>query len=93
MAIPSYGAAPVARIFLIVRALQLVCFAGIIGITASFISEIVATNHTTPREILGTIAVVRFSPTSCPSETLIGVAGFPCVSILPAQHPSLLGAG
>lgn len=61
MAIPTYGAAPLAKTFFMSRALQLVCFIGIISITASFISDIVSSNHVAPTEIIATIAVVSRS--------------------------------
>jgi len=49
---------PLAKTFLFVRILQIVCFWSIIGITANFISQIVSSQHEPPSEIVGTITVV-----------------------------------
>lgn len=70
MPIPTYEAAPLAKTFLVSRALQLICFFGIIGITASFISDIVSTNHVVPIEIVGTIVVVSLPLSSVDCKNL-----------------------
>jgi len=58
MAIPNYGAAPLSKTFLILRAFQLVCFIGIVGMTANFVAEIVSSGATAPSEIVGTLIIV-----------------------------------
>ena len=63
MPVPSYGAAPIAKSFLITRALQLICFVAIIGITANFVSEIVASGYAAAKEIVGTLSVASPSNT------------------------------
>ena len=62
MPVPSYGALPLAKFFLFVRALQLISFIAIVGITANFVSEIVSTGGTVAKEIVGTLTVVRYFP-------------------------------
>lgn len=58
MPVPSYGAAPLAKTFVMVRGLSLIAMVSIIGLTANFVSEIVATNIEPPKEIVGTLVVV-----------------------------------
>jgi len=58
MAVPNYGAAPLSKTFLILRAFQLVCFIGIVGMTANFVAEIVSSGATAPSEIVGTLIIV-----------------------------------
>lgn len=58
MPIPDYGALPLAKTFLMVRGLSLVSMVGIVGMTANFVSEIVSTGVSPPREIVGTLSVV-----------------------------------
>ena len=58
MPVPSYGATPLSKTFLVLRALQLVCFVAIIGITVNFLQEIISTSAQAPSEILGTLIVV-----------------------------------
>ena len=59
MPLPSYGAAPLAKFFLLVRGLQLITFIIIVGITANFVAEIIAQGYPTCKEIVGTLTVVR----------------------------------
>lgn len=59
MAIPDYGAAPLAKTFVLVRGLSLVAMVSIVGLTANFVAEIVATNVDPPREIVATLTIVR----------------------------------
>ena len=61
MPIPTYGAAPLAKFFLMVRGLQLLTFVIIIGITANFVSEIVASGYPVCREVVGTLTVVCYT--------------------------------
>lgn len=58
MAVPDYGAAPLAKFFLMVRILSLIAMVCIVGITANFVSEIVSTNVEPPREVVATLAIV-----------------------------------
>lgn len=58
MPVPSYGALPLSKTFLYVRALSLVSMVGIVGICANFVSEIVASGVSPPKEIIGTLSVV-----------------------------------
>lgn len=59
MTIPTYGAAPLSKTFLIIRLVQLTCLAGIVGITANFVSEIVSIGATPPSEIIAVLTIVR----------------------------------
>lgn len=65
MPVPSYGAPPLAKFFLIVRAFQLICFIAIIGITANFVAEIVSTGADVAREIVGTLVVTSIAALYC----------------------------
>lgn len=58
MAVPSYGAPPLAKTFVLIRLLQLICFIIIVGITANFVAQIVGSGMTVVREIIGTLSVV-----------------------------------
>lgn len=58
MAIPDYGAAPLAKTFMLMRALSLLAMVCVVGLTANFVSEIVSTNVDPPREIVGTLVIV-----------------------------------
>lgn len=42
-----------------VRGLSLVAMIAIVGMTANFVAEIVSTNVDAPREIVGTLSIVR----------------------------------
>ena len=59
MPIPDYGAAPLAKTFMLVRGLSLLAMVCVVGLTANFVSEIVSTNVDAPREIVGTLTIVR----------------------------------
>ena len=61
MPIPDYGALPLAKTFLAVRGLSLVAMIGIVGMTANFVSEIVAAGISPPKEIVGTLTIVSLS--------------------------------
>ena len=58
MPVPSYGAAPISKLFLLVRMMQVLSMIIIIGITANFIGNIVSTGVEPPKEFVGTISVV-----------------------------------
>ena len=62
MAIPSYGALPLAKFFLMIRGLELFCMVFIVGFTANFVAEINSQNATPPREVVGTLSIVSNSP-------------------------------
>ncbi|KAF1955103.1 hypothetical protein CC80DRAFT_112492 [Byssothecium circinans] len=57
MPIPSYGAGPISKLFLLVRIMQVISMIIIIGITANFIGNIVSTGIEPPKEFVGTISV------------------------------------
>ena len=59
MPVPDYGAAPLAKTFMLVRGLSLFAMVCVVGLTANFVSEIVSTNIDPPREIVGTLTIVR----------------------------------
>ncbi len=61
MPVPDYGAAPLAKTFMLVRGLALFAMVCIVGLTANFVAEIVSTNVDPPREIVGTLTIVRIS--------------------------------
>jgi len=65
MPIPDYGALPLAKTFLMVRGLSLVSMVGIVGMTANFVSEIVSTGVSPPREIVGTLSVTSIAALYC----------------------------
>lgn len=65
MAVPSYGALPLAKFFLLVRVLELFCMVFIVGFTANFVAEINSQNATPPREVMGTLSVVRTCQAKC----------------------------
>lgn len=58
MPVPSYGAMPISKLFLLVRVMQTVAMIIAIGITASFIGNIVNMGIEAPKEFVGTISVV-----------------------------------
>jgi hypothetical protein len=63
------SSAPLAKTFLISRGLSIVAMITIVGITAHFVSKLVDSNIDPPREIVGTLTVVRPSPHSVLPET------------------------
>lgn len=62
MPVPDYGAAPLAKTFMLARGLSLLAMVCIVGLTANFISEIVSTNIDPPREVVGTLTIVSTAP-------------------------------
>jgi hypothetical protein len=58
MPIPSYGAAPLSKMFCVVRIMQVISMIIIIGITSNFVSMIVSTGIEPPKEFVGTLSVV-----------------------------------
>lgn len=61
MPIPSYGAMPLSKMFLMVRVLQAICMIIAIGITSNFVQMIVITGVEPPKEFVGTLTVVSTS--------------------------------
>lgn len=59
MPVPEYGAAPLAKTFVLVRGLSLICMIAIVGMTANFVAEIIGSSVEPPKEIVGTLVVVR----------------------------------
>ncbi|OAL57318.1 hypothetical protein IQ07DRAFT_32750 [Pyrenochaeta sp. DS3sAY3a] len=57
MPIPSYGAMPLSKMFLLVRVLQAICMIIVIGITSNFVQMIVTTGVEPPKEFVGTLTV------------------------------------
>ncbi|KAF2186739.1 hypothetical protein K469DRAFT_706732 [Zopfia rhizophila CBS 207.26] len=57
MPVPSYGAMPLSKTFLLVRVLQVISMIIIIGMTANFVSMIVSTGIEPPKEFVGTLSV------------------------------------
>ncbi|KAF2737641.1 hypothetical protein EJ04DRAFT_510088 [Polyplosphaeria fusca] len=57
MPVPSYGAMPLAKTFLLVRIMQVVAMLIIIGITSNFVSLIVTTGVEPPKEVVGTLSI------------------------------------
>ncbi|CAK3748965.1 hypothetical protein AC579_8399 [Lecanosticta acicola] len=57
MPVPDYGAAPLAKTFVLARGLSLIAMISIVGMTANFVADIVSTNVSPPREIVGTLTI------------------------------------
>ena len=58
MPVPSYGAMPLSKTFLLVRIMQVISMVVIIGITSNFIGNIVNLGVEPPKEFVGTISIV-----------------------------------
>jgi len=56
MPAPNDGA--LGATFTVMRGMQVVCLIAIIGMTANFVSQIVAVNNTPPSVLVGTLSVV-----------------------------------
>ncbi|KAF2723551.1 hypothetical protein K431DRAFT_282991 [Polychaeton citri CBS 116435] len=65
MPVPTYGAAPLAKTFVMARGLSLVAMVAIVGMTANFVAEIVSTNVEPPREIVGTLTITCLAALYC----------------------------
>jgi len=72
MAIPTYGAAPIAVTFLACRALQLTFLIVIIGMTANFINSMVMADHDPSPEIVGALTITAIATL----YTLVSVSFF-----------------
>lgn len=57
MPVPSYGAMPLSKTFLLVRIMQVLAMIIIIGITSNFVSLIVSTGVEPPKEFVGTLSI------------------------------------
>lgn len=62
MPVPSYGAMPLSKTFLLVRILQVISMVVIVGITSNFIGNIVNLGVEPPKEFVGTISIVGSIP-------------------------------
>lgn len=62
MPVPDYGAAPLAKTFMLMRGLSGVAMIAIVGMTANFVAQIVSTNVDPPREVVATLSIVSFVP-------------------------------
>jgi hypothetical protein len=58
MAGPAFGA--LGASFTVARGMQAVCLISIIGMTANFIAELVASDQSPPQVLIGTLSVVCF---------------------------------
>lgn len=66
MPVPSYGAMPLSKTYLLVRIMQVISMVVIIGITSNFIGNIVNLGVEPPKEFVGTISIVRrLAPSHC----------------------------
>ncbi|KXL49321.1 hypothetical protein M433DRAFT_72567 [Acidomyces richmondensis BFW] len=65
MPLPDYGAAPLAKTFMLARGLSLTAMICIVGLTANFVSEIVSSNVDPPREIVGTLTITCLAAFYC----------------------------
>ncbi|KAM0720229.1 hypothetical protein Q7P37_004365 [Cladosporium fusiforme] len=61
MSLSNSSSAPLAKTFLIARALSLVAMIAIVGMTAHFVSQLVDSNIDPPREIVGTLTVTSLA--------------------------------
>lgn len=61
MPIPTYGAAPLSKMFCLTRILQVLSMIIIIGIASNLIGLIVSTGVEAPKEFVGTLSVVSSS--------------------------------
>ncbi|KAJ4319221.1 hypothetical protein N0V94_004010 [Neodidymelliopsis sp. IMI 364377] len=57
MPVPSYGAMPLSKMFLLVRILQALAMVIVIGICSNFVQMIVVTGVEPPQEFVGTLSV------------------------------------
>ncbi|KAJ4985629.1 hypothetical protein SVAN01_08904 [Stagonosporopsis vannaccii] len=57
MPVPSYGAMPLSKMFLLVRILQALCMVVVIGVCSNFVQMIVVTGAEPPKEFVGTLSV------------------------------------
>ncbi|KAJ9636250.1 hypothetical protein H2201_006228 [Coniosporium apollinis] len=58
MPIPSYGAAPLSKTFVLVRAMQVISMIAIVGMTANFVSEIIQSGVEPPKEIVALYVLI-----------------------------------
>jgi hypothetical protein len=70
MPVPDYGAAPLAKTFVLVRVLSLISMIAIVGMTSNFVAQIVASHISPPREIVATLSIVRTLPIQVTPWTL-----------------------
>lgn len=92
MPLPDYGAAPLAKTFMLARGLSLTAMICIVGLTANFVSEIVSSNVDPPREIVGTLTIVSPKTTQWQGArmTLTRLIDLLGSFLLPHHHSILL---
>ncbi|KAF2404308.1 hypothetical protein EJ06DRAFT_486966 [Trichodelitschia bisporula] len=61
MPIPSYGAAPISATFLGIRVMQVTFLVIILGLTGSFINEMVMASHEPSKEIVGALSITAIT--------------------------------
>lgn len=59
MPLPTYGALPLSKAFLLTRILQGIAMITIVGIASNFVAQIVQSGITAPKEVVGTLSIVR----------------------------------
>ncbi|KAF2089800.1 hypothetical protein K490DRAFT_62677 [Saccharata proteae CBS 121410] len=57
MPVPAYGAAPMSKLFALVRLTQAMCMIIMIGIAANFVNDIVSSGIDPPKEVVGTLSI------------------------------------
>ncbi|KAI5367761.1 hypothetical protein Slin15195_G028940 [Septoria linicola] len=65
MPVPKYGAAPLAKTFVLVRGLSLISMIAIVGMTANFVAQIVGSHVEAPKEIVGTLVITCMAALYC----------------------------
>ncbi|RMZ73025.1 membrane-associating domain-containing [Pyrenophora seminiperda CCB06] len=61
MPVPSYNAAPLSNMFVVVRGLQAICMIIVIGVCSNFVQMIVTTGVEPPKEFVGTLSVTSIA--------------------------------
>jgi hypothetical protein len=82
MPVPSYGAMPLSKMFLLVRVLQALAMMIVIGITSNFVQMIVTTGVEPPKEFVGTLSVVSLPPLPSPHPKLTHHPKQTCIAAL-----------
>nr|POE68815.1 hypothetical protein CFP56_66829 [Quercus suber] len=82
MPVPDYGAAPLAKTFVLVRALSVIAMIAIVGMTANFVAEIVGTNVDPPRDLVATLAIVSTPVPNVRSGRISDLSSQACLAAL-----------
>jgi hypothetical protein len=93
MPVPSYGALPLSETFLCIRGLSLVAMTGIVGLTANFVAAINSVGIEPPREIVGTLSIVRGCYILDHPDSTNPDIDLHRNSVHSDQHPVLYGSG